>query len=109
MRPGDYWQFQRATVPADDVDFYLDSVKLTDTGVEVGIKQVEDQKDVVINGNLLQFDGYANVTVYNVAGSIVADKTNVSGSFDISGLSGGVYIITVKTKNGKTSTFKVIK
>lgn len=92
-----------------DFDYYITGIKLTDTGITTGIKLVDMPEGLMLNGNGLFFDGFASVTVYDIAGAIVANEAHAEGSFDLSQLGKGIYIVTVKAENGKHATIKIIR
>ena len=96
-------------IPANDVDFYLHQVKITGEDISTGIDTAADAGDAFISADIIRFEGRASVAVYNVAGALVASDTKASGSFDISGLNDGLYIITITLENGKTTTLKTVK
>ena len=98
-----------AYIPEADIDFYLHQVKITDTGVTTGIETVEGSNAVTFDGLGVRFDGKASVAVYNAAGMLVGFDSLAEGSFDLSALESGLYLIKVVPEKGKAVTLKVLK
>ena len=81
----------------------LSFVYNSDTGVE-GIES--DVAEVYVNDDVLVVNAEAQVAIYTIAGQLVENVT-VEGSYDLSHLAGGMYVIKVVTDNA--TTLKYVK
>lgn len=98
-----------ATVGSDSPDFYIKEVSLKPVRDASGIADGVVADGVSFNGSSIDFEGFASVSVYNVAGVLVAADSRAYDSFDLSSLPAGVYFVTVVAEAGNTATLKVAK
>ena len=57
------------------------------------------------------FSGKENIKIYDLLGKEVISKAiNInSASIDLTNLKDAIYIVNVKSRNSRTSTFKIVK
>jgi uncharacterized cupin superfamily protein len=105
----------------EDIIIYVDDIVLspTATGLPSGIKEPEKMSDIMIYPNpvnaTLKFDNLKNIdkiTISNIVGQQVLVNDNIRTEhleINTSGLTNGVYMVTIHDKSGNVTTRKVIK
>lgn len=73
--------------------------------IETGLDRVVAEGMTLVDGKLL-FAGKADVTVYDLAGALVAAERGAEGVCDLSTLNAGVYIVRIAV-DGKATTIKL--
>lgn len=93
-----------------DADFYIDDVRITKVGdaTTAGAATIDNAEGVTLVGDTLYFDGKANVAVYNVAGALVV-SADATGSYGLSALGNGIYLIRVTGAGGANVTLKIAR
>lgn len=77
--------------------------------IDTGVENVTAANGVSYSDGKLCFEGMASVSVYDLAGALVAAEAKAVDGYDLSMLQGGVYIVRVAPEHGKAVTLKIVK
>lgn len=90
-------------------EIVIRSFSITKKGSTTGIDGVIAKDGVIYADGRLVFDGKADISIFNVAGTLVAVEHGVEKTFSLDNLSTGVYMVSLTFENGKTTVLKVVK
>ena len=82
--------------------------KVADKDGFVAIEEVESNAAVTFDGSAIRFVGIADVTVYDLLGSVVARAAEAEGEFAVNALAPGCYIVSVVDANGGKHILKIV-
>ena len=82
--------------------------KVADKDGFVAIEEVESNAAVTFDGSAIRFGGIADVTVYDLLGSVVARAAEAEGEFAVNALAPGCYIVSVVDANGGKHILKIV-
>ncbi|MCH5222189.1 MAG: T9SS type A sorting domain-containing protein [Muribaculaceae bacterium] len=90
--------------------YYLTSISIEKLETETtGVESVAGKNGVKYTRGTLSFAGTASVAVYDLTGALVAGEPAANGTYELSALNNGVYIIRIVSANGEAYTIKVVK
>ncbi len=90
-------------------EIVIRSFSITKKGSTTGVDGVIAKDGVVYTDGRLVFNGKADISIFNVAGTLVTVENGVEKSFSLDNLSSGVYMVSLTFENGMTTVLKVVR
>lgn len=94
---------------ASSFDFHLNDVTIEATPKVIDAISQQENGNIALNGRILMIDNNDNVRIYNVDGMLMNIRKCTEGSYDLSGLKSGVYVVLVSNGNAQKRMKIVLK